>query len=118
MIQCECGNIQEQWIGVQYILSSYLQCDSDTETVNMGKPVSKPQVEDSILTSASETDSEAIVAFNFGGSTGVIIILVGALVVMFLAYQFCGCCLPRRCKKPRRKTKDNGDMSNAILTLA
>ena len=88
MIQCECGNIQEQWIGVQYILSSYLQCDSDTEAVNMGKPVSKPQVEDSVLTSASETESEAIVAFNFGESTGIFFIFVGALVVTFLAYQF------------------------------
>ena len=84
----------------------------------MCKSQSKPQVEDSILTSASETDSEAIVAFNFGGSTGVIMILVGALMVMFFAYQFCRCCLPGRCKKHRRTTNDNGDMSNAILSLA
>ena len=70
------------------------------------------------MTSASETDSEAIVAFNFGGSTGVIMILVGALMVMFFAYQFCRCCSTGRCKKPRRITNENGDMSNAILTLA
>ena len=84
----------------------------------MGSSKSKPQVEDSILTSASETDSEAIVAFNFGGSTGVIMILVGALMVMFFMYQFCRCCLPVRCKKHRRTTNNNQDMSNAILSLA
>ena len=49
----------------------------------MCKAQNAPQVEDSILTSASETDSEAIVAFNFGGSTGVLLILVMALVLSF-----------------------------------
>ena len=64
----------------------------------MCKSKEAPQVEDSILTSASETDSEAIVAFNFGGSTGVILILVMALVISFFIYQFCRCCMPGRCK--------------------
>ena len=84
----------------------------------MCKSKEAPQVEDSILTSASETDSEAIVAFNFGGSTGVILILVMALVVTFFMYQFCRCCMPGRCRKHRETTNDNQAMNNAILTLA
>ena len=75
-------------------------------------------MEDSILTSASETDSEAIVAFNFGGSTGVILILVMALVISFFMYQFCRCCMPGRCRKHRGTTNDNQAMSNAIVSLA
>ena len=93
--------------------------DSGTEAGNMGKPVSKePLVEDSVLATASETESEAVIAFNFGESTGIFFIFVTALVVTFLAYQFCGCCIPRRCKRPKKNMKDSGDMSNAILELA
>ena len=84
----------------------------------MGKSQSTPQVEDSILTSASETDSEAIVAFNFGGSTGVILILVMALVLSFFLYQFCRCCMPGRCRKRQRPNSDNQAVNNAIITLA
>ena len=84
----------------------------------MGKSQSTPQVEDSILTSASETDSEAIVAFNFGGSTGVILILVMALVLSFFLYQFCRCCMPGRCRKRQRPNSDNQAVNNAIITSA
>ena len=84
----------------------------------MGKSQLTPQVEDSILTSASETDSEAIVAFNFGGSTGVILILVMALVLSFFLYQFCRCCMPGRCRKRQRPNSDNQAVNNAIITLA
>ena len=84
----------------------------------MGNTHTAPQVEDTILTLASETDSEAIVAFNFGGSTGVILILVMALVLSCFMYQFCRCCMPGRCRKHRGTTNDNQAMNNAILTLA
>ena len=84
----------------------------------MGKSQSTPQVEDSILTSASETDSESIVAFNFGGSTSVILILVMALVLSFFLYQFCRCCMPGRCRKRQRPNSDNQAVNNAIITLA
>ena len=84
----------------------------------MGNTHTAPQAEDTILTSASETDSEAIGAFNFGGSTGVILILVMALVMSFFMYQFCRCCMPGRCRKHRGTTNDNQAMNNAILTLA
>ena len=84
----------------------------------MGNTHTAPQVEDTILTSASETDSEAIVAFNFGGSTGVILILVMALVLSFFMYQFCRCCMPGRCRKQQRPTNDNQAVNSAIITLA
>ena len=84
----------------------------------MCKSKQDPQVEDSILTSASETDSEAIVAFNFGGSTGVILILVMALVLSFFMYQFCRCCMPGRCSKQQKPTNDNQAVNSAIVTLA
>ena len=85
---------------------------------DMGNTHTAPQVEDTILTSASETDSEAMVAFNFGGSTGVLVILVMALVLSFFLYQFCRCCMPGRCSKQQRPTNDNQAVNSAIITLA
>ena len=84
----------------------------------MGNTHTAPQAEDTILTSASETDSEAMVAFNFGGSTGVLVILVMALVLSFFLYQFCRCCMPGRCSKQQRPTNDNQAVNSAIITLA
>ena len=83
----------------------------------MGNNKSAPQAEDTILTSTSETESEAIIAFNIGGSTGVILILVMALVISFFTYQFCRCCMPGRCKT-RGRNSDSLAMSNAIESLA
>merc|ERR1712240_268573 len=85
---------------------------------DMGNTHTAPQVEDTILTSASETDSEAIVAFNFGGSTGVLVILVMALVLSFFLYQFCRWCMPGCCSKQQRPTNDNQAVHSAIITLA
>ena len=84
----------------------------------MGNTHTSPQAEDTILTSTSETDSEAMVAFNFGGSTGVLVILVMALVLSFFLYQFCRCCMPGRCSKQQRPTNDNQAVNSAIITLA
>jgi len=84
----------------------------------MGNTHTAPQAEDTILTSASETDSEAMVAFNFGGSTGVLVILVMALVLSFFLYQFCRCCMHGRCSKQQRPTNDNQAVNSAIITLA
>merc|ERR1712240_924830 len=84
----------------------------------MGNTHTAPQVEDTILTSASETDSEAMVAFNFGGSTGVILILVMALMLYFFLYQFCRCCMPGCCSKQQRPTNDNQAVNSAMITLA
>ena len=90
---------------------------SITVTLSMGNSKSTPQAEDTILTSTSETESEAIIAFNIGGSTGVILIMVIALVTSFFAYQFCRCCMPSRCRSRGRKN-DNIAISNAIESLA
>ena len=84
----------------------------------MGNTHTAPQAEDTILTSASETDSEAMVAFNFEGSTGVLVILVMALVLSFFLYQFCRCCMPGRCSKQQTPTNDNQAVNSAIITLA
>jgi len=84
----------------------------------MGNTHTSPQAEDTILTSTSETDSEAMVAFNFGGSTGVLVILVMALVLSFFLYQFCRCCMHGRCSKQQRPTNDNQAVNSAIITLA
>ena len=100
-----------------YIGTQATHLHSSIVTLNMCKSRDAPQVEDSILTSASETDSEAIIAFNFGGSTGVILILVTALVISFFIYQFCRCCMPGRCKT-RGRSNDSQAMSNAIESLA
>ena len=64
-----------------------------------------PQISDSILTSASETESESIIAFNFGGSTSIIVILVVILVGSFIVWRCCSCCLPTRCRTSRMNQK-------------
>ena len=84
----------------------------------MGNTHTAPQVEDTILTSASETDSEAMVAFNFGGSTGVLVILVSAVVVSFFLYQLCRCCMDGRCSRQQRPNNDNQGLNSALITLA
>ena len=82
------------------------QCSSRTTDINMCKGQTTPQVSDSILTSASETESESIVAFNFGGSTSIIVILVVILVGSFFIYRCCGCCFPTRCRSRRENQRD------------
>ena len=84
-----------------------------------------PQAQDTILTSTSETDSESVVAFNFGGSTGVLVILVTAVVVSFFLYQLCRCCMDGRCSRQQRPNNDNQGSNNdnqgsnsAIIALA
>jgi len=77
-----------------------------------------PQAQDTILTSTSETDSESVVAFNFGGSTAVLVILVSAVVVSFFLYQLCRCCMDGRCSRQQRPNNDNQGLNSAIITLA
>merc|ERR1711895_168486 len=74
--------------------------------------------QDTILTSTSETDSESVVAFNFGGSTGVLVILVTAVVVSFFLYQLCRCCMDGRCSRQQRPNNNNQGLNSAIITLA
>ena len=92
------------------------QCSSRTKDINMCKGQTTPQVKDSILTSASETESESIVAFNFGGSTSIIIILVVILVGSFFIYRCCGCCFPTRCRTRRDNQREA--QQNAWLAIA
>ena len=84
----------------------------------MGNSHTAPQAQDTILTSTSETDSESVVAFNFGGSTGVLVILVTAVVVSFFLYQLCRCCMGGRCSRQQRPNNDNQGLNSAIITLA
>ena len=77
-----------------------------------------PQAQDTILTSTSETDSESAVAFNFGGSTGVLVILITAVVVSFFLYQLCRCCMGGGCSRQQRPNNDNQGLNSAIITLA
>ena len=85
---------------------------------DMGNTHTSPQAQDTILTSTSETDSESVVAFNFGGSTGVLVILVSAVVVSFFLYQLCRCCMDGRCSKQQRPNNDNQGVNSAIIALA
>jgi len=77
-----------------------------------------PQAQDTILTSTSETDSESAIAFNFEGSTGVLVILITAVVVSFFLYQLCRCCMGGRCSRQQRPNNDNQGLNSAIIALA
>ena len=74
-----------------------------------------PQAKDTFLTSTSETDSESVVAFNFGDSTGVLVILVIGVVLCLAVYQLFSCC--RSCSRQKRPNYDQG-LNSALITLA
>ena len=76
-----------------------------------------PQAKDTFLTSTSETDSESVVAFNFGDSTGVLVILVIGVMVPFFLYQLCRCCMDGRCSRQQRPNYDQG-LNSALISLA
>ena len=79
-----------------------------------------PQAKDTFLTSTSETDSESVVAFNFGDSTGVLVILVIGVVMSFFLYQLFSCCMDGRCSSCSRQQRPNYDqgLNSALITLA
>jgi len=74
-----------------------------------------PQAKDTFLTSTSETDSESVVAFNFGDSTGVLVILVIGVVLCLAVYQLFSCC--RSCSRQQRPNYDQG-LNSALIKLA
>ena len=79
-----------------------------------------PQAKDTFLTSTSETDSESVVAFNFGDSTGVLVILVIGVVLCLAVYQLFSCCKNGPCSRRSRQQRPNYDqgMNSALITLA
>jgi len=86
----------------------------------MGNTHTSPQAQDTVLTSTSELDSESVVAFNFGDSTGVLVILVIGVMVSFFLYQLCSCCMDGRCSSCSRQQRPNYDqgLNSALITLA
>jgi len=86
----------------------------------MGNTHTSPQAQDTVLTSTSELDSESVVAFNFGDSTGVLVILVIGVIVSFFLYQLCSCCMDGRCSSCSRQQRPNYDqgLNSALITLA
>ena len=94
----------------------------------MCKSRTAPQAENTILTSTSEVDSESAIAFNFEGSSGILVIFVTALVVSFFLYQFFGCCMNGACSSCSRQqipnndnqgsNNDNQGANSAIIALA
>ena len=74
-----------------------------------------PQAKDTFLTSTSEIDSESVLSFNFGDSTGVLVILVIGVVLCLAVYQLFSCC--RSCSRQQRPNYDQG-LNSALITLA
>ena len=80
-----------------------------------------PQAKDTFLTSTSDTDSESVVAFNFGDSTGVLVILVIGVVLCLAVYQLFSCCMDgpcSSCSRQQRPNNDNQGLNSALITLA
>jgi len=74
-----------------------------------------PQAKDTFLTSTSEIDSESVLSFNFGDSTGVLVILVIGVVLCLAVYQLFSCC--RSCSRQKRPNYDQG-LNSALISLA
>ena len=79
-----------------------------------------PQAKDTFLTSTSEIDSESVLSFNFGDSTGVLVILVIGVVLCVFLYQLFSCCMDGRCSSCSRQQRPNYDqgLNSALITLA
>ena len=86
----------------------------------MGNTHTSPQAEDTILTSTSETDSESVLAFNFGDSTGVLVILVIGVVLCLAVYQLFSCCMYGPCSSCSRQQRPNYDqgLNSALIKVA
>ena len=111
-----------------FLFCSVLLFLSRPNIINMCKSRTAPQAENTILTSTSEVDSESAIAFNFEGSSGILVIFVTALVVSFFLYQFFGCCMNGACSSCSRQqipnndnqgsNNDNQGSNSAIIALA
>jgi len=79
-----------------------------------------PQAKDTFLTSTSEIDSESVLAFNFGDSTGVLLILVIGVVLCLAVYQLFSCCMYGPCSSCSRQQRPNYDqgLNSALISLA
>merc|ERR1711873_324823 len=66
-------------------------------------------------TSTSEMDSESVFSFNFGDSTGVLVILVIGVVLCLAVYQLFSCC--RSCSRQQRPNYDQG-LNSALIKVA
>ena len=79
-----------------------------------------PQAKDTFLTSTSEIDSESVLSFNFGDSTGVLVILVIGVVLCLAVYQLFSCCMDGRCSSCSRQQRPNYDqgLNSALISLA
>ena len=75
-----------------------------------------PQISDSILSSASETESESLITFNFGGTASTLVIVSVVLVGSFITWRCCRCCLPRCCQTNSMTQKEA--QRQAILGIA
>ena len=74
-----------------------------------------PQAKDTFLTSTSDIDSESVLSFNFGDSTGVLVILVIGVVLCLAVYQLFSCC--RSCSRQQRPNYDQG-LNSALIKVA
>jgi len=111
-----------------FLFCSVLLFLSRPNITNMCKSRTAPQAENTILTSTSEVDSESAIAFNFEGSTGILVIFITALVVSFFLYQLCRCCMDGGCSSCSRQQRPNNDnqgsnndnqgSNSAIIALA
>ena len=111
-----------------FLFCSVLLFLSRPNIINMCKSRTAPQAENTILTSTSEVDSESAIAFNFEGSTGILVIFITALVVSFFLYQFFRCCMDGACSSCSRQqipnndnqgsNNDNQGSNSAIIALA
>jgi len=109
-----------------FLFCSVLLFLSRPNIINMCKSRTAPQAENTILTSTSEVDSESAIAFNFEGSSGILVIFVTAIIVSFFLYQFFGCCMNGGCSSCSRQhirnnqgsNNDNQGANSAIIALS
>ena len=76
-----------------------------------------PMIGHAILTTATQTDSDSLVAVNFSGAESGLV-LVAVLIVVFMILYKCKNCLCMRCCGKARKTSQKEMECQALINLA
>ena len=84
--------------------------------VDAAKGNQEPQIHTAILSSASNNDSDSLLAMNFGGTESGVIIVSIILIAALIIYKCCTSCRYKCCKNKKQSSKKL--QNTALLNMA